>query len=99
MLGHDIEIVAVRVQRRNAQLLALLPIIAMIVVCTEHRHMLSVENLGDASTQCRLASSTVTHDAHDDRTRHCSKRCSHSVLVLQTPCNQAQMVLALMEMP
>src|ERR1700726_38494 len=98
MLGHDIEIVAVRVQGCNAQLLALLPIIAMIVVCTEPRHMLSVENLGDASTQCRLASSTVTHDAHDDRTRDCSKRCSHIVLVLQTPCSQAQMELALLEM-
>src|SRR6266571_2948008 len=82
MLCHHIEIVACRVQGRDAQLLALLSVIAMVIVRAEHRDTLRAQNLSDASTQRRLASGTVSHDPQDDRTR--AKWYSH--IVLQPPC-------------
>ena len=73
VLCHHIKIIACRVQRCDAQFLALLPIIAMIVVCAEHRDTLRTQNLGDTSTQRRFARGAVSHDSQDDRTRARSK--------------------------
>ncbi len=73
MLGHHVEIIAGRVQGRDVQFLALLPIIAVIIVRTKHRGKLIPKNLGDASTERGLPSSTVSHNPQDNRTR---RRCN-----------------------
>src|SRR6266480_1652070 len=68
VLRHYIKIVAIRIQRRDTQLLALLTIIAMIVVSAEHRDTLRTQNLDDTTTQRRLARSAISYYPQDDRT-------------------------------
>jgi hypothetical protein len=68
MLRHNIEIVAFRVQRRNIQFLALLPIIPVIVVGTEDSNILIAQNLGNASTKRRLTRGAISYYSQDNGT-------------------------------
>jgi hypothetical protein len=70
VLRHDVEVVAVRVQRRHAQLGALLAVVAVIVVGAGMGDRVLAKGAHQAPGDRGLAGRRVTDDAEDDRPRH-----------------------------
>ena len=70
MLGHDVQVVAVRMQRRDAALGALLAVIAVVVVGGDGRHLLLAEDANQPAGHGRLSGRRIADDAEDDGARH-----------------------------
>src|SRR3954452_11796541 len=70
VLADDVHVVAVRVQRRDVVLLALLTVVAVVVVEGDVRHLLLAENPHESARDGRLARRRVADDAQDDGAWH-----------------------------
>ena len=70
VLGHDVHVVALRVQRRDVPLGALPAVVAVVVVGADVRDVLLAEHAHEAAGEGRLARRRVADDAEDDRPCH-----------------------------
>ena len=70
VLGHDVEVVALRVQRRDAALGALAAVVLVVVVGADVRDGVLAEQAHEPLAQRRLARRRVTHDSKHDRSCH-----------------------------
>ena len=82
VLGHDVHVVAVGVQRRDVPLGALLAVVAVVVVGADVRDVVLAEHAHEAAREGRLAGRRVADDAEDHRAGACDslrssrRRCS-----------------------
>ena len=70
MLGEDVEVVAIRVERRDVALRALLAVVAVVVVGAEVRDLVLTEDTLKAPCDRRPCGARVSDDAEHDRARH-----------------------------
>ena len=70
VLLHDVEVVALGVQRRDAALGALAAVVAVVVVGGDVRDVLVAEQPHEPARDRRLAGGRVADDAEDDGTGH-----------------------------
>src|SRR5204863_5166412 len=68
--GHDVEVVALGIQRRDRALRPLLAVVLVVVVGADVRYDVLAEQAHEALAQRRLAGRRVTDDAQDDWPRH-----------------------------
>jgi hypothetical protein len=67
VLLHDLDVVAVGVQRGERQPVTLFPVVAVIVVDADRRHPVDPERLDDPAGERRLAGRAVAGDGQHDR--------------------------------
>ncbi len=70
VLGQHVNVVALRVERGDAALGALAPVVAVVVVGAEVGDPLLPEHADDAAGDRRLPGAGVTRDAENDRPGH-----------------------------
>ena len=70
VLRQDVEVVAVGMQRRDAELGALLAVVAVVVVDAGVGHRVFAEGAHETSGHRGLAGRRVADDAENDRSRH-----------------------------
>ena len=70
MLGEDVQVVAVGMERCDVALGPLLAVVAVVVVCAEVRDLVVTEHPDEPARDRRLPGSRVTDDAEHDRPRH-----------------------------
>ena len=70
MLGEDVEVVAVGVERRDVPLGPLLAVVAVVVVGAEVRDLVVAEHADEAARDRGLPGPGVADDAEHDGTRH-----------------------------
>ncbi len=70
VLREDVEVVAVRMQRRDVPLGPLLAVVPVIVVGAEVGHLVVAEHADEAAGDRRLPRPGVADDAEHDRARH-----------------------------
>ena len=70
VLGHDVHVVALGMQRRDVALRALPAVVAVVVVDADVRDVLLAEHAHEAAREGRLARRRVADDAEDDRPCH-----------------------------
>src|ERR1700739_4617507 len=70
VLGDDVEVVAVGMQWRDAELGPLLAVVAVVVVGADVRDLLLAERPHQTTRDCGLARRRVADDAEDDWARH-----------------------------
>ena len=70
VLGEDVEVVAVRMERRDVALGPLLAVVAVVVVGAEVRHLVVAEDTHEPARDRGLPGPGVTDDAEHDRPRH-----------------------------
>ena len=70
VLRHDVEVVAVRVQRRDAELGSLLAVVAVVVVGAGVGHRMLAERAHETPGHRGLPRRRVADDAENDRSRH-----------------------------
>ena len=66
VLLHDVYVVAVGVQGRNAQLLALLAVVFVVVVSADGRDIVRAQQVDDAPGECGLARGAVADDTEQN---------------------------------
>ena len=67
MLSENVEVVAVRVKRRDAELGPPLAVVGVVVVGTDVRDVILAQSPDQAARDRRLAGGRIAHDAEDDR--------------------------------
>jgi hypothetical protein len=67
---HDIDVVAVRMQRRDVVLGALPAVVTVVVVGRDVRDVALAEHPDQAAAERRLAAGGIADDAEDDRAGH-----------------------------
>jgi hypothetical protein len=70
VLRHDVEVVAVGMQRGDPQLGSLLAVVAVVVVGAGVGHRVLAQEAHEAPGHRGLAGRRVADDAEDDRPRH-----------------------------
>ena len=70
MLGEDVEVVAVGMERRDVALGALLAVVPVVVVGAEVGDLVVPEHADEAAGDGGLPRAGVADDAEHDRTRH-----------------------------
>ena len=70
MLGEDVEVVALRVERRDVPLGALPPVVAVVVVGAEVRDLVLAEHAHEPAGDRGLSGPGVADDAEHHRARH-----------------------------
>jgi hypothetical protein len=70
VLPHDVDVVALRVERRDVELGPLLAVVAVIVVRADVRHLLGAKDAYETSGDRCLACRRITDDAKNDWSRH-----------------------------
>jgi hypothetical protein len=70
MLTDDVHVVAVRVQGGDAELGALCPVIAVVVIGADVGDVVLAQDADEAAADRRLAAGRVADDAEDHRPRH-----------------------------
>ena len=75
VLGHDVHVVAVGVQRRDVPLRALLAVVAVVVVDADVRDVVLAEHAHEPAREGGLARRRVADDAEDDRPCQSAPSC------------------------
>ena len=70
VLGEDVEVVAVGVERRDVPLRPLPPVVAVVVVGAEVRDLVLAEHAHEAARDRGLPGPGVAHDAEHHGARH-----------------------------
>ena len=81
ILRHDVEIVGVGIERRDAHHLALRAVVAVVVVGRHVRDLLLAQYPGKAARQRRLTTGRIADDGEHRRLSHpCAHRCHAGML-------------------
>jgi hypothetical protein len=67
VLLHDVDVVAIWMQRGDVALLALFAVVTMVVVGAQGRHTIGTEDFHDAVRQRCFSRGRITNDAEQDR--------------------------------
>jgi hypothetical protein len=70
VLGDDVDVVAIRMQRGDVALGALLSVVAVVVVRGDGRHLMLAEDAHETTRHGRLSCRRVADDAEHDGARH-----------------------------